>query len=79
MTNESQVIDLVTGKIWQVIQNKCSNPYQKTLIPQAHVYELMGRRGFHKDETRMLGHFFASRGLITVSKHGWFIKPTTKF
>ena len=78
MINESQVIDLMTRKIIQPIQNKC-NTFQETLIPHSHVYEVMGRRGFHKKETRLLGHFFASRGLITVSKHGWLIKPTTKF
>ena len=78
MINESEVIDLVTGKIWQAIQNKHSSPYQRTLVPQAHVYEMMGRRGFHKNETRLLGHFFESRGLVKVSKHGWLIKPTTK-
>ncbi len=77
MINESTAIDLLTRKIIEPIQDKC-NDFQETLIPHAQVYEIMGRRGFHKNETRVLAQFFESQGFITIYKHGWLIKPTTK-
>jgi len=74
MINESTIIDLMTRKIVQPLQDKC-NGIQETLIPYANVYEMLGRRGFHKEETRLLGHFFESKGFVVVAKHGWLVKP----
>lgn len=78
MINESTIINLLTRKIIQPIQSKC-NGFKENLIPYSSVYEIMGRRGFHKSEARILGRFLQARGLIKISKHGWLIKPTTKF
>ena len=75
MTNEAQVVNLMVQKVWQPIIRQQKSEYGKTLIPYSKVYEIMGRRGFHKNETRILGQFFESRHLLTISKHGWLVKP----
>lgn len=74
MINEEQAVELIVGKIWQAIRRDAST-HHETLIPYAHVYEAMGRRGFRKSEVRLLGHFFESKGFLDIAKHGWLIKP----
>lgn len=72
MINEPQIIELMITKIWKPVQ-KHASLYDQNLVPYFDIYEILGRRGFCKNETRMLGHFFQSKGLIIIAKHGWLI------
>lgn len=79
MTDEPVIVDLMAQKLWGPIKQKYFSPHKATLAPYASVYEILGRRGFCKPETRMLGHFFQKRGHLVIAKHGWLIMPKTKF